>query len=155
MDEQAVNTENPRHRHETRDASIPAIVKFAVGLFLSIAASMVVARLVFNYFAAHQSLGPPASPFENTRELPPAGVPRLQVEAPQELHQYLKQENEVLHSYGWVDQKNGIVRIPINRAMDLLIQRGLPVQSAPPQGEVLQPGSVPQYTVPKGYTPAN
>jgi hypothetical protein len=155
MDEQPTHTENPKHRHEMRDASIPAIVKFGVWLFVSIAASLVVARLVFNYFAAHQSLGPPAAPFENTRELPPPGVPRLQVDAPADLQRYLKQQNEVLDSYGWVDPKNGVVRIPIDRAMDLLIQRGLPVQTVPPQSEVLQPGSVPQYTVPKGYTPAN
>ena len=41
----------------------------------------------------------------------------------------LKKENEVLGSYDWVDQKNGVVRIPIDRAMDLLAQRGLPVIS--------------------------
>ena len=41
----------------------------------------------------------------------------------------MKKENEVLGSYDWVDQKNGVVRIPIDRAMDLLAQRGLPVIS--------------------------
>ena len=41
----------------------------------------------------------------------------------------VKKENEVLGSYDWVDQKNGVVRIPIDRAMDLLAQRGLPVIS--------------------------
>jgi len=41
----------------------------------------------------------------------------------------LKKENEVLGSYDWVDQKNGVVRIPIDKAMDLLAQRGLPVVS--------------------------
>lgn len=153
MDEQPVNPEISKPRHETTDADTRAIVKFAVGLFISIVAAMVVCVLVFDYFAAHQGLGPPASPFANTRELPPANVPRLQVQAPQELHQYLQEEKETLDTYGWVDQKNGVVRIPIDRAMDLLLQRGLPVQTSPPQGEVLQPGAVPQYTTPKGYTP--
>jgi hypothetical protein len=40
-------------------------------------------------------------------------------------------EEKSLYSYGWVDEKAGIVRIPIERAMDLLVQRGLPVR---PQG---------------------
>lgn len=31
-----------------------------------------------------------------------------------------------LNSYGWIDRSNGIVRIPIDRAMDLIVQRGLP-----------------------------
>jgi hypothetical protein len=43
----------------------------------------------------------------------------------------LKKQNEVLSSYDFVDQKNGVVRIPIDRAMDILAQRGLPVL---PQG---------------------
>lgn len=45
---------------------------------------------------------------------------------------YLSQQDAILESYDWVDQKNGIVRIPIERAMDLLAERGLPVL---PQGE--------------------
>lgn len=36
-------------------------------------------------------------------------------------------QDEMLGSYGWVDEKNGVVRIPIDRAMDLLAERGLPV----------------------------
>ena len=29
---------------------------------------------------------------------------------------------EILNSYGWVDQANGVARIPIDRAMDLVAQ---------------------------------
>ncbi|HEU6448094.1 MAG TPA: hypothetical protein VFV23_06640 [Verrucomicrobiae bacterium] len=34
-------------------------------------------------------------------------------------------QNAQLNSYGWVDRSNGIVRIPIEHAMDLVLQRGL------------------------------
>jgi hypothetical protein len=44
-------------------------------------------------------------------------VPRLRMRA---------EEDWVLQNYGWVDQKAGMVRIPIDRAMDLLAERGLP-----------------------------
>jgi hypothetical protein len=152
MDERQANSGSHARRHETTDADVRAIGKFVVGLFLALVATLVVARLVFNYFAAHQGLGPPASPFANQRELPPPGVPRLQAAPPLELDQYREQQEKLLQSYGWVDQSTGIVRIPIDRAMDLLIQRGLPVQAHPPQGE-LRRGTVPQYMVPKGYTP--
>ncbi|HEY3762330.1 MAG TPA: hypothetical protein VGN23_11345 [Verrucomicrobiae bacterium] len=42
-----------------------------------------------------------------------------------------------LNSYGWIDRSNGIVRIPIQRAMDLLLERGLPTQTngTPSTGE--------------------
>ena len=45
-------------------------------------------------------------------------------------------EERTLYSYGWVDERAGIVRIPIERAMDLLVQRGLPLRS---QGVASEP----------------
>ena len=33
-----------------------------------------------------------------------------------------EQDEERLHSYGWIDQDKGIVRLPIDRAMELLLQ---------------------------------
>jgi len=41
--------------------------------------------------------------------------------------QELENEDKALESYDWVDQKAGIARIPIEQAMDLVAQRGLPV----------------------------
>lgn len=38
-------------------------------------------------------------------------------------------QNAKLDSYGWVDRSNGVVRIPIERAMDLIVQRGLPTRT--------------------------
>ena len=37
-------------------------------------------------------------------------------------------EDQVLHNYAWLDQANGIVRIPIDRAMELIEQRGPPAR---------------------------
>ena len=38
-------------------------------------------------------------------------------------------QNQKLNSYGWQDRSNGIVHIPIDRAMDLVVQRGLPTRT--------------------------
>ena len=38
-------------------------------------------------------------------------------------------QTERLNSYGWVDRSNGVVHIPIDRAMDLIIERGLPART--------------------------
>jgi len=43
----------------------------------------------------------------------------------------LRAQNEQLASYGWVDREKGLVRIPIELAKDLVVQRGLPTQAAP------------------------
>lgn len=55
--------------------------------------------------------------------------PQLEIDERHQLDQIRMQEEETLATYGWVDQKAGIVRIPIERAMDLIAQRGLPVRS--------------------------
>jgi hypothetical protein len=113
-------------RHETVDANVRRLVGWGLGVFALLASGLIVSAVVFHYFVTHQSLGPPASPFENVRALPPRPV--LQVTPAQDLHQYLDQQDAVLNSYGWVDQKAGVVRIPIDRAMNLLLQKGLPVR---------------------------
>jgi hypothetical protein len=80
----------------------------------------------YNFFAKHESLGPPASPFENQRELPPQ--PRLQPHPATDLKRYCEIEQQQLTTYGWVDQNNGLVRIPVDRAMDIVLQKGLPAR---------------------------
>jgi len=116
----------PRRGHETSDANIRNLIIFGVCLALMVIVGLIISRGVFSYFVGHQGLGPPASPFENVRMLPSG--PRLQVTAPQDLKRYEGSQAEILNSYGWVDERTGIVRIPVERAMDILLQKGLPVR---------------------------
>jgi hypothetical protein len=60
---------------------------------------------------------------------PNTPAPNLLVQEPQNLDKYRAHEREMLTTYGWVDQNQGVVRIPIDRAKTLLIERGLPVRS--------------------------
>jgi len=118
--------------YEVRDANPAAIVKFGVGLAIVLIVVAIGMRWVFGYFAETQNLGPAASPFENARTLPPQ--PRLQVMPGADIHDYWEREQEILKSYGWVDKQNGIVRIPIEQAMRLTLERGLPARAAKPAG---------------------
>ena len=53
--------------------------------------------------------------------------PNLKTQHPlEEMKELRKTWDEQLKSYGWVDEQNGIVRIPIDEAKKLLLQRGLP-----------------------------
>lgn len=54
--------------------------------------------------------------------------PQLLVNEPANLDQFRAQEHQKLTTYGWVDQNAGVVRIPVERAKDLLLERGLPVR---------------------------
>ena len=56
--------------------------------------------------------------------------PKLQLTEAKDLAALRLAENKELESYGWVNQTAGVVRIPIQRAMEILVQRGLPVRTA-------------------------
>lgn len=61
--------------------------------------------------------------------MPNGPQPRLLVNEPMNLAEFAKREQEILHTYGWVDRSAGTVRIPIDKAKDLLMERGLPVRA--------------------------
>jgi hypothetical protein len=63
-------------------------------------------------------------------QAPPA--PRLLTDEPANLQQVEQQEHQMLTTYGWVDRNAGTIRIPIDVAKQLLLQRGLPARSASP-----------------------
>ncbi len=118
----------PNDGYERSDADASALLKWAIGLFVVMVAVFVSMAWLFGFFGKVQSLGKPASPFENARVLPPK--PRLQVEPRAELHAYCAGQVQLLNSYGWADQHNGFVRIPVDRAMELTLQQGLPARAA-------------------------
>jgi hypothetical protein len=63
---------------------------------------------------------------ESLRRLPPE--PRLQTDPRDDLEHLRETEDRVLESYGWVDRDAGVVRIPIDQAMRLAVERGLPAR---------------------------
>jgi len=130
MHEPAKEAENRKRGYEDSDVSLGRVVAFAGGVAGLAIFGVVVSALVFHCFVRHQSLGPPAWPFEDSRPLPPA--PRLQTVAPQDLKHYRADQDGILSSYGWIDQDTNIVRIPIDRAMDILLKNGYPVRPGSP-----------------------
>lgn len=122
------HTETARPRHEERDAKPKTIMALVIGLAVLTLVALVLMRLLFSYLAAREArIEAPAPPLAETRHLPPP--PRLQVAPAKDLQQLRAEEEKVLNSYGWVNRQAGIVRIPIERAMELVADRGLPVRT--------------------------
>lgn len=119
--------------YETRDASTAGLLKFALTLAVVIVIVLFGMRWIFWHFAKVQTLGPTMTPFENARTIPP--VPRLQVAPQKEIHDYWESQQAILNSYGWVDRQNGVVRIPVDRAMRILLAKGLPARMPAAGGE--------------------
>jgi len=67
---------------------------------------------------------------------PPTG-PRLQARPALELAEHRALEARRTEEYAWIDRSEALVRVPVERAMELLLERGLPVRSerAPDGGE--------------------
>jgi hypothetical protein len=115
------------HQHEATDAHPPSIIRFAIGLAIVILISLYAMARLVAYYAGHQrQVGPKPSPLVKTRQVPP--FPQLQVSPGADMIQFRAAEDAKLNGYGWVDRQTGIVRIPVDRAMDLLAERGLPTR---------------------------
>src|SRR5580704_19658824 len=135
---------------EHQDLSPRGVYGFLVALAVGV---VVVAVLLWGLYHAmdayERSHQPPLSPLvqqtqANTREVSPDQIntfpqPRLEKNERLEINQFRLREEQSLNSYGWVDQKAGVVRIPIDRAMQLIAQRGLattPKSGSVPPSEV-------------------
>jgi len=121
---------NPEVAHEHSDVSIRAVVWFVVAL---VATAAVIHVSMLGLFVALDKLevrnDPTVTPLmAPAGELPPE--PRLQTTPWEDLEQWRADEERHLHSYGWVDEKTGVAHVPIEKAKELLLQRGLPVRPA-------------------------
>jgi hypothetical protein len=116
--------------HETGDINVKGIAIAGVGLLALCIFSFLVVTGVFRFFlkqeAEAQDPARPGAAAAGSR-MPPQ--PRLQSTQAVDLAGVRAAEDKILTTYGWVDQPKGIVRIPVDRAIDLLARRGLPSRS--------------------------
>ena len=108
---------------DNADVNIRGIVWAALGLGALIAVTFTTMYGLFDHLMTREArLSPPSSPLaEDRRAMPPA--PRLQTDPIADLETLRAEESRLLGSYGWVDRAQGTVRIPIERAMELLAAR--------------------------------
>ena len=112
--------------HETTDASVRPIVLTGVALAIVAAIVMTISVGLYRYFV-ERPVATPANPMAHENpQFPPE--PRLETQPSLELQQLRQQEDETLSTYGWIDRKAGKVRVPIDRAIELQLQRGFPVR---------------------------
>jgi len=119
-----VNESQRKRSYEQRDISIGGVVLFAAGLVVALIVVHFFATATFRHLALQPSKYPPPSSLPAARE----GFtgPRLLVNQDLDMEKLRASEDALLNNYDWVDRKNGIVRIPIDRAMELLVRQGAP-----------------------------
>ena len=135
--------------YEQQDLRSKTVLAFFAGLIVMLLVAYVVVAVVYkgfgHYDRSHQPeqnpLAVDTSSGEQRQTVPKQATgeqikrdfpePRLEEDERLELQDVRGPKDEQLATYGWVDEKNGVVHIPIERAMELIAQRGLPVR---PQG---------------------
>ncbi len=119
--------------HETRDISTRVVVIFAISLVVGAVLVHAAIWLVYLF------LGSQADRADTARDYPMAATgapaqppaPRLQTQPREELKAMRAVEDQRLSGYGWVNPSAGVAFIPIELAMQLTLERGLPARAEP------------------------
>lgn len=113
-----------------------------IGGFAVVAGLWIAIALLYPYFAflngRRAAISPPPLPSAlHGHSLPPE--PRLQQSPPLDMQGLLAQENSLLNHYAWIDKSKGIVAIPLDRAIQIVAERGIPPQKTPPDVVLSKP----------------
>jgi len=129
MVDQDLTARSAESGHEVGDINPKRVAMVGLALATVIAVSLLVTYGLFYYFYRGETRKRPVpSPLSYSRE--PTPEPRLSVEPGEDLKTLRSEEDAMLKSYGWIDRDKGVVHIPIDRAIEILAERGLPVRAA-------------------------
>ena len=120
---------HPHIGHETTDVNVWAVGKFAIGLVVVCVVSIGLLFGLLKFFQSREETSV-ANTVEPTKLFP---QPQLQKTPIPDLKAIRAEEDKLLNGYAWVDQPKGVVRIPVDRAIEVLAQRGLPTRSEVPK----------------------
>jgi hypothetical protein len=117
--------------HEERDVHVGPIVILGIVLLAGTALSLLLMDWTFDYLNAQEDRAQrePAS-LLRAENPPPPPRPAFQMYPAAELREVKAAEKAHLASYGWVDRENGVALIPVERAMEIVAEGGLPELAA-------------------------
>ena len=111
--------------YETRDASLPTVL--TAGIVLTVFVFVVIFGLLKYYDELAKN--DQAEPEPVVVQTGPG--PKSLIHQRDQLLQLRAEEEAVLTQYGWVDRQAKVVRVPIDRAIDLVAERGVPAGQGP------------------------
>ena len=122
----------PGAKYEHTDIDVAIGYKFALWLAIAMFVSVGIVYATFFLFAGRENRAseaaqkyPLAAGME--QKMPPS--PNLQTQPFRDVYQLRAEENKKLLEYGWVDKDGGVTHIPIDRAMEVMLQRGFPARA--------------------------
>jgi hypothetical protein len=127
---------------ETRDVKARTIYVYLAVLAVAVILSYIVCVFILRAttkMAAESDTPPPPVRQEMGKDyltLPPEprlqGVPGHSTDPQSDLREKLREDSEANEKAGWIDQTSGIAQIPVEDAMKIIAEKGLPAASTPP-----------------------
>lgn len=131
----------PRHADvsfEERDVKVGTIYWYLIALGLATVAALIISIFVYRFtshLAASSDVLPPPSRAALGKDFPPEprlqGMPGHEFDAQKDLRFKLKADIDANEKLEWIDKNAGIAQIPVEDAMKIIAEKGLPGASAP------------------------
>ena len=131
MSESRNGADNVEVVHEESDVNVSAIIRYGIGLLvIAVLLHVFLWWLQSTYTRRNERAQTQVYPLAAGQQdrLPPS--PRFQQNPQQELQDLRAQQQALLEGYGWVSKETGVARIPIEDAMKMVVERGVPVREA-------------------------
>lgn len=114
------------HKHEEREVHFGLLIFVLIFVFLS---AFLIHGVVWGWIRGlprgwHQRYGATWQVISSL--VPEPNGPALQVQPHEDLGEVEKAQQQRLHSYGWINPQAGIIHIPIERAAQIIAEKGLP-----------------------------
>lgn len=118
--------------HQESTIQVRGLIIGAVALAVTVLICQVVLAWWMRGFEQEDARAKALHPGRQNLEVDQFPTPRLQKSPPTEMEQMREEELVRIANYGWVDRKAGIARIPVDRALHILAEKGLPKVAAKP-----------------------
>jgi hypothetical protein len=125
-------------------ATRPIVISVVLLAVFTIVFTFAAHLTYFGFAEREKKLSPEPSPLAEQYAAKEPPAPRLQIHPKTDLDVLRAAEDKVLGRLAWVDKDKGLVQVPIERAMEMLLAKGLPARE----------GSVPWKMAPQGVAPA-
>jgi len=121
--------DNPEVVHEESDVNVRAIVGFGAGLIvLAVVVHFFLWWLLGAYNRQAERSQSHIYPLAAGRQEQDPPGPRLQNNPQQDMRELRSKQEALLKGYAWVNREGGVARIPIEEAMRIVVERGLPTR---------------------------
>ena len=121
----------PGAKYEHTDIDVSVGYKFGLWLTISMLISIGIVTGAFYFFEGQSKAANIAAqkyPLAVGQHKEPP-TPNLQNQPFKDIYMLRQGEAEKLGSYGWIDKDGGIARLPIDRAMDVMLEKGFPARA--------------------------